>query len=226
MRHSGKALIVRGGWEGHDPVNATDIFIPFLSAHGYEVRVAGSPTAYLEDLSNVDLIVQCVTMGTIEPAELDALLAAVEAGTGLAGWHGGIIDSFRNASGYLHLTGAQFAAHPGPEGGQSVRHTIRMTPAGKEHPITTGLSDFDLVTEQYWVLADSYIDVLATTTQSCSDGDPWHREVTSPAIWTRQWGRGRIFAATPGHSTAVLQHPSVRTIIERGLLWAATKDTE
>ena len=96
-----------------------------------------------------------------------------------------------------------------------------MLPAAAGHPITEGIGDFELVTEQYWVLADDYIDVLATTTQKVREWDPWHREVTSPAIWTRQWGKGRIFVATPGHHVDILQDTNVRTIIERGLLWAS-----
>ena len=92
---------------------------------------------------------------------------------------------------------------------------------GVDHPITRGIGDFDLVTEQYWVLADDYIDVLATTTQKVRVWDPWNREVTSPAIWTRQWGKGRIFVSTPGHNLEVLRDGNVRTIIERGLLWAS-----
>jgi type 1 glutamine amidotransferase len=96
-----------------------------------------------------------------------------------------------------------------------------MLPAAADHPITAGITDFELVTEQYWVLADGYIDVLATTTQKVRAWDPWHREVTSPAIWTRLWGKGRIFVATPGHHVDILQDNNVRTIIERGLLWAS-----
>jgi type 1 glutamine amidotransferase len=96
-----------------------------------------------------------------------------------------------------------------------------MLAVAAEHPITAGLGDFDLVTEQYWVLTDDYIDVLATTTQAVREWDPWHRPVTSPAIWTRQWGQGRIFVATPGHHVDILENPSVNTIIKRGLLWAS-----
>jgi type 1 glutamine amidotransferase len=96
-----------------------------------------------------------------------------------------------------------------------------MLPSAADHPITHGLSDFDLVTEQYWVLTDDYIDVLATTTQSVREWDPWTRPVVSPAIWTRRWGKGRIFVCTPGHRVEVLKDPNVRTIIERGMLWAS-----
>jgi type 1 glutamine amidotransferase len=203
------------------------MFIPFLEKHGFSVRTADSPAPYADAdyMATVDLVVQCYTMGTIERAELDGLRSAVQAGTGLGGWHGGIADSFRNSSDYLHLIGGQFACHPGksaePQGLPDDNFVPYRINIGKAHPITEGIDDFDLVTEQYWVLSDDYIDVLATTTQKARAWDPWRREVTSPAVWTRQWGDGRIFVATPGHSIDVLENPSVRTIIERGLLWAS-----
>jgi uncharacterized protein len=225
-------LVVRGGWEGHVPVEATNLFLPFLEKNGFEAHLADGPAVYADSafMAGVDLIVQCHTMGSIEPAELDGLQAAVSAGTGLAGWHGGIADSYRASSHYLHLIGGQFACHPGKDPAESpedaedhyfVPYTVNMLPEAAGHPITEGIGDFDLVTEQYWVLTDDYVDVLATTTQKARPFDPWHREVTSPAIWTRRWGNGKIFVTTPGHSLDVLEHPSVRTIIERGMLWAS-----
>jgi type 1 glutamine amidotransferase len=225
------ALVVRGGWDGHQPTEATELFIPFLAASGYSIRVEESPQPYTDAgyMRTVDLIVQCNTMATIERGELVGLRAAIEAGTGMAGWHGGIADSYRNSSDYLHLIGGQFACHPGKHpdqrvGEQSdnyVPYRITMLPAAAEHPITRGIGDFDLVTEQYWVLADDYIDVLATTTQAVREWDPWTRPVCSPAVWTRQWGKGRIFVCTPGHRVEILKVPQVRTIIERGMLWAS-----
>jgi type 1 glutamine amidotransferase len=225
-----QALVVRGGWEGHQPVKATDLYIPFLEGSGFDVRVEESPKVYAdaEVMAATDLILQCVTMSEIGKDELAGLMAAVEAGTGFTGWHGGIADSFRASSDYLHMVGGQFATHPGKEpcerhGGAEdnfLPYTVNITPLGKDHPITEGLEDFDLHTEQYWVLHDDLIDVLATTTHPTQPYHPWHRPVTSPAIWTRLWGEGRIVVTTPGHSIDVLEDPNVRTVIERGIVWA------
>lgn len=226
------ALIVRGGWDGHEPVETTDFFIPFLEEHGFRVRVSESTGIYadLDYLDTVDLIVQVNTMTTIEKGEFAGLRRAVLNGTGLAGWHGGIADSYRNNADYLHMIGGQFAHHAAVaepserKGGQDdnyQKYTVNITELGKTHPITQGIEDFDLVTEQYWVLSDEYNDVLATTTQTARPWDAWNRPVTAPAIWTRQWGKGRIFVSAPGHKLEVVQEPHVRTIIERGLLWAA-----
>ncbi len=225
-----RALVVRGGWEGHRPVEATDLFIPFLEGNGYTVRVEGSAEIYADaaELADTDLIVQCMTMSQITAEQVAGLATAVAAGTGFTGWHGGIVDSFRACSDYLHLVGGQFATHPsvppcdrrGGEQDAFLPHSITITDHGRQHPITAGIEDFDLVTEQYWVLHDDLIDVLATTTHPTREWQPWHRPVTSPAIWTRHWGAGRIVVTTPGHSLDVLEHPSVQTIIERGMVWA------
>ncbi|WP_456286840.1 ThuA domain-containing protein [Microbacterium sp. JZ70] len=225
-----RALVVRGGWDGHKPVESTDLFLPFLEERGYDVRVEESTAVYADAdaMAQTDLILQSVTMSTIEPEELKGLIVAVRAGTGLAGWHGGIADSFRNSSDYLQLVGGQFATHPSKEPSEVVGdasdnylpYTVEITELGRTHPITAGIDDFALETEQYWVLHDDLNDVLATTTHPVRPWHPWHRPITSPAVWTRQWGEGRIFVATPGHSPDVLQDENVRTIIERGLVWA------
>ncbi|MBT0769120.1 ThuA domain-containing protein [Kineosporia sp. J2-2] len=229
MNATKRALIVRGGWEGHQPVAATALFIPFLENSGYQVEIADKPAVYADAalMSSIDLVVQCMTMSTIEKPEVRGLREAVAAGTGLAGWHGGIADSYRDSADYLQLIGGQFACHPG-------RHPDERTGApddnfipyrvditAPDHPITAGIEPFDLFTEQYWVLSDAYDEVLATTTLAAQPWNEWSRPVTSPAVWTRQWGAGRVFVATPGHAPDVLEVPQVRTIIERGLLWAS-----
>ena len=227
-----RALIVRGGWTGHQPVETTDAFVPFLAAHGYDVRVEDETTVYAdpEYMAGVDVVVQTNTMNTIAGDELGGLITAVRNGTGLAGWHGGIADSYRNSSDYLQLIGGQFATHPSREPSQLrqgsaennyLDYTVEITDLGRRHEITAGIDDFRLTTEQYWVLHDDLIDVLATTTHPVQPYHPWHRPITSPAVWTRDWGQGRVFVSTPGHSLDVLQDANVRTIIERGILWAA-----
>lgn len=231
-RRQRRALVVRGGWDGHQPVETTDSFVPFLTENGYEVHVEDETTVYADAdyMAGVDVVVQTVTMSTIADDELRGLTTAVRAGTGLAGWHGGIADSYRSSSDYLHLIGGQFATHPAkasreelPGDGTDcfVRYTVDIVPEKADHPIVAGISDFELTTEQYWVLTDEYNDVLATTTIAAPDYHPWHRPVTCPAVWTRQWGDGRVFVSTPGHNLDVVNDPNVRTIIERGILWAS-----
>ncbi|MBL1065560.1 ThuA domain-containing protein [Streptomyces sp. 7-21] len=212
-----QALVVRGGWEGHRPVETTDLFIPFLTGAGFRVRTADTLDVY-EDaalLAATDLIVQCWTMGEITPEQCDSLTAAVRAGTGFAGWHGGIVDSFRGSVDYQLLTGGQFLFHP--PGFQ--RHRVSLDPKRADHPVISGLSDFEVDTEKYWLATDPLIDVLATITFEPDETRP--RAAEHPAVWTRQWGRGRVFVSTIGHKPDDFDTPEVRTITERGMLWAS-----
>ncbi len=215
-----QALVVRGGWEGHQPVAATERFIPFLEEHGFAVEVHDGPEVYADadTLAATDLVVQCYTQGEATDEQVLGLSSAVTAGTGLAGWHGGICDSFRGSPDYLHLTGGQWAAHPGG----FVDHDVEVVPEKAGHELVAGLSPrWSLNTEQYWVLADALNDVLATTTFGVRDDTPWREPLTSPAVWTRRWGAGKVFVSTIGHKLEDLDHPDVRTLTERGLLWAS-----
>jgi type 1 glutamine amidotransferase len=214
-----RCLVVRGGWDGHHPVEATERFLPFLERHGYAVEVSEALDSYrdAEAMAATDLVVQCWSMGEITDAQVDGLRKAVAAGTGLAGWHGGIVDAFRASPEYLQLTGGQFATHPGG----IVDHEVTVRPDRAGHPIVAGISGWQQKTEQYWVLTDAMNDVLATTRILGGDGAEWEETMVFPAVWTRQWGRGRVFVSTIGHSPSDLDVPEVRTLTERGLLWAS-----
>lgn len=216
---SRRALVVRGGWEGHVPVEATERFIPFLESQGFEVEVREDLEVYTDAdrLRETDLIVQCWTQGTATDEQVNGLSAAVRAGTGLAGWHGGIVDSFRASPDYLHLTGGQWAAHPGG----FVEHEVVVVPERADHPIVAGLDRWQLNTEQYWTLTDGINDVLATSRFLAGPDTPWQQDMIAPAVWTRLWGQGRIFVSTIGHKLEDLDVPDVRVLTERGLLWAS-----
>jgi type 1 glutamine amidotransferase len=225
-----QCLIVRGGWAGHDPVAATDLFVPVLQANEFFVDIEDTPEVYADAdvMARYDLIVQCVTMGSATVDEVSGLRAAIAGGAGFAGWHGGVIDSFRQSTDYLQLLGAQFAAHPhaaedrGRTDVEAYRtYTVHFTDAGAEHPITRGVDDFEVTTEQYWVLADDLNEVLATSELEPGQGDEWERTVTMPVVWTRRWGTGKIFVTSIGHTVDALTQPQVHGIIERGMVWAA-----
>ncbi|MER6144970.1 ThuA domain-containing protein [Streptomyces sparsogenes] len=214
---SRRALVVRGGWEGHSPVRITDLFLPFLEEHGFTIETAESLDVYgdADRLAATDLVVHCWTMGQIAPEQSRTLAAAVRAGTGFAGWHGGIIDSFRGDLDYHLLTGGQFLMHPPG----FVDHTVHIVPERADHPVVAGLADFAVHTEQYWVATDPDIDILATTTFPA--GEERDHPVVMPTVWTRTYGAGKVFVSTIGHKADDFDVPEVRTLTERGLLWAS-----
>jgi hypothetical protein len=208
--------MVRGGWLGHSPVEATDRYADFLRRNGYQVTTSDTLDSYLDDdlLGGADLIVQCWTQGTIGRDQLAGLSAAVRAGTGFAGWHGGMIDSFRAQPEYQLIVGGQFIYHP--KG--FVDYQVRPVSG---HSIVDGLGEFAVHTEQYYLHYDPSIEVHAVTDYVDDPNLPEAAGMTMPVVWTRQWGAGRVFVTTLGHQPADFDVPSTDTLITRGMLWAS-----
>ncbi|MGI5239824.1 ThuA domain-containing protein [Dactylosporangium sp. CA-139066] len=214
-----RALVVRGGWEGHAPVETTELFRPDLVDAGFEVTVAEDLEVYRDEalLARTDLIVQCWTGGTLTAQQSAGLRRAVHAGTGLAGWHGGLVATFDDDHEYLRMVGGLFLWHPA----EFIEHRVRIEPGRADHPIVAGIGDFTVHTEQYWMLADARNDTLASTIVEPADGGQGEGPVAMPVVWTRQWGSGRIFFSAIGHRIEDLQQPQVRTLTARGLVWAS-----
>ncbi|MEP3296678.1 MAG: ThuA domain-containing protein [Pseudoruegeria sp.] len=209
------ALIVWGGWEGHTPEQSATVIFDILQEQGFDVIVAASTSAFADpNLNRFDLIVPIITMGSIKAEELKNLLAAVRAGTGLAGFHGTMCDTFRNEPDYQFMTGGQWVQHPG----DIMDYTVQITAIND--PITAGLTDFPYCSEQYYMHIDPSIEILATTTFS---GDHFAEieGVVMPVVWKRHYGKGRVFYSALGHAAEEFKVPQMKTLFERGADWAA-----
>ncbi|MHB1318504.1 MAG: ThuA domain-containing protein [Anaerolineae bacterium] len=204
-----KALIIQGGWQGHEPKQVSDIMAAGLRENGVEVEVVDSLDVLKErDLKALDLIVMQWTMGKIERDQLTPLLEAVESGVGIAGLHGGMGDAFREATPYQFMVGGQWVAHPGNDG---IDYDVYIVDKG--HWITQGVSGFHAKSEHYYMHIDPAIHVLAAT----PFGD-----VAMPVAWTKMWGKGRVFYSSMGHLASVFdQDPNIAKLQTRGMLWAA-----
>jgi type 1 glutamine amidotransferase len=209
------ALITWGGWEGHTPQASASLFAGLLRAAGYEVRLTDTLDAYLDPgLASFDLIVPVWTMSTITPEQERGLLSAVTAGVGVGGWHGTMGDSFRNSPEYQFMVGGQWVAHPG----NIIDYTVQIT--RPDDPITAGIGDFAMRSEQYYLHVDPSNEVLATTTFS-GEYAPWIAGTVMPVVWKRRWGAGKVFYCSLGHTVADFDVPQAREIVRRGLLWAS-----
>ncbi|MFC1405500.1 MULTISPECIES: ThuA domain-containing protein [Streptacidiphilus] len=213
-----QALVVRGGWEGHVPVAASDRYAQALKEADYQVTVSDTLDSYLDQelLAGTDLVVQCWTMGEITGPQAAGLSRAVRAGTGFAGWHGGIVDSFRGETAYQLMTGGQFVHHPSG----FVTYRVRPVPERAHHPALGGITAFTITTEQYYLHLDPANDVLAVTDFEDDPDNPGLAGTVMPVTWTRRWGAGRVFVTTLGHNLADLETPQVDTMIKEGMAWA------
>lgn len=212
---SRKALIVWGGWHGHDPDLCASIIREWLKAESFDVRVETKTEVFLDpDLKSYALIVPIHTMSKIEKPEALALCDAVKSGVGLAGHHGGMGDAFRDSVEYQFMTGGQWVAHPGNI------IDYRVDVLRPQDPIMEGIGSFEHRSEQYYMHVDPAVEVLATTTFS-GEHAPWTQGVVMPQIWKKRFGEGRVFYSALGHRAYELDVPEIRKLMIRGMLWAA-----
>lgn len=217
-----RALIVWGGWDGHEPQQVSQVFRTILEAEGFDVEVTESLDAFLdaEKMRALALVVPVVTMARITREQSQGVLAAVEGGVGIAGCHGGMCDAFREDTDWQFMTGGQWVAHPGGDG---VRHAVEIKRGSS--PLVEGIPDFTVATEQYYLHVDPAVEVLATTRFPVAPGPHApNGAVDMPVVWTKRWGAGRVFYNSLGHHADVFDVPEVRELMRRGFLWAAKKE--
>lgn len=204
-----QALIVQGGWEGHEPRQVSQVLAQALTDNGFQVEVSNTLDTFRdqEAMQKLSLIVPVWTMGSIEPDQLQPLLNAVREGAGLAGVHGGMGDAFRDQTEFHYMVGGQWVAHPGGDG---VTYEVNTTDVPS--PITQGIEDFSVTSEHYYMHVDPGNIVLATT----RFGD-----TVMPVAWTKTYGKGRVFYCSLGHSATIVRRPEVLKLVTRGMLWAA-----
>jgi uncharacterized protein len=215
MTTNKSALICFGGWDGHTPERSTAIVKEMLEAEGFTVRVEAGTKAFADPaIHDLSLIVPMITMSTIEKPECENLCAAVRGGVGLGGMHGLMCDAFRNETEYQFMTGGQWVSHPG----NIIDYHVDV--AKPDDPVMQGITRFPYRSEQYYMHYDPQVDVLATTTFDGTHCD-WIKGVTMPVVWKKMYGKGRVFYSALGHTADEFAVPQMKTMLQRGLVWAA-----
>ena len=213
-----EALIVWGGWSGHEPEQCARTVSDMLEGDGFKVHVETTTEAFADpSIKDLCLIVPIITMAKIEKEEVQNLTKAVADGVGLAGFHGGMCDAFRDSVEYQFMCGGQWVAHPGNV------IDYRVDIVKPDDPICRGIRSFAYRSEQYYMHVDPTNEVLATTTFS-GEHLPWIEGVVMPVAWKRRYGSGRVFYSSLGHVAREFNVPEMRTILHRGMLWAARQD--
>lgn len=203
-----KAIVIYGVGEDHHPKEVGDILIKLLKEKHFEVQSSNTLESLLDtaNLKQLDLIILVWTRGNITQQQLNNLLNTIKAGTGFVGIHASI-GAFRSEIRYHEMIGGQFLSHPG---GTNVAYRVYIT--DKLHPVIKGIEDFTVTTEKYYMLIDPAIHIVAAT---CFGA------VTMPVVWTKSYGKGRVFYNALGHSTDIVTMPQVLDILRRGMVWAA-----
>ena len=209
------ALIVWGGWNGHDPEDCAAIYRRWLHEDGFSVRVETDPEVFADPaIKDLSLIIPCTTMSVISRDAATNLAAAIESGVGMGGHHGTMGDAFHDSPLYQFVVGGQWVAHPG----NIIDYTVDVVRG--DDPIMQGIKTFPYTSEQYYMHVDPGVEVLATTTFS-GEHAPWIKGVVMPVVWKKMYGAGRVFYSSLGHRATEFENPNMATILRRGINWAA-----
>ena len=101
------------------------------------------------------------------------------------------------------MVGGQWVAHPG----NLIDYRVQIT--RHDDPITVGLADFSMHSEQYYMHTAPSNETLPTTTFG-GEHALWIEGTTMPVVWT-----------SLGHLASDFDVPEAYKITQRGLLWAA-----
>lgn len=143
---------------------------------------------------------------TITPAALGRLESFVREGGGILAIHAATA-SFKETLPYFDILGGRFIGH-GP--------VTRMEITQAREDIFGPLGGFSVRDELYVHELRPGLTVHFTATLDGQD---------IPVVWTRQYGRGRVCYAVPGHTSESMSNPVYQQVLQRGLAWVCTGET-
>jgi uncharacterized protein len=212
-------VVVTGDDVHHDVISAAPFFQNLGIDAGFLTRRAAGLQRFIEPKQpthDTDHFLFYVSGGQFTRDQQEEFERLVRSGKGLVALHVSNVMGVA-ADGSLHpdyaaynrVLGNRYLSH-GP-GAQESRHTIQII---AEHPITAGLSDFDVYDEHYeFELLDEDVTVLAQRERF--DG------VQIPVLYTREVGEGRVVYLAMGHDLRVWGEPNFQTLVKQALRWVA-----
>ena len=216
-----RALYLYGGFPGHLPYDVAKWARGLMAELEYEVEETQDPHRFEDDLTGYDLIVlgwtQAQTTEDLSDRAEARLMEAARAGTGFVGWHGATA-AFRSSLPYNWILGASFIEHPG---GEAVRVPYEVKIVDRDHPVSRGVEDYQVRSEQYFMQVDPSVHVLATTTFDGEPDVPWLAGVEMPVAYVKQFGDGRVFYTPPATSSTRWNAPRSPPWCASGMEWAA-----
>ena len=139
-----------------------------------------------------------------------AILNLTERGQGIVILHHAIL-AFPDWEEYSNMCGidnrAEFDYFP--------KQTFQVQIADKTHPITEGLTDWNMGDETYTMKSTEQDSTILLTTD--------HPDSMNVLGWTRAYGNSRIFCLQSGHDNVTYSNPNFREVLRRGIQWCANQ---
>ena len=148
-------------------------------------------------------------IGELTTEQEAGLLDYIEAGGGFFGLHTAAA-SFRESEGYHDMLNGFFNGH-------SPYMDFSVSISDTDHPITQGLTDFEVKDELY------YLKHNPDTSHHLMHAYDNTKDETHVMAFHHTYGKGRVFYFALGHDMVVLENPSFQEVIRRGVLWVGNQ---
>jgi type 1 glutamine amidotransferase len=199
----------------HESIGPTADFIRRLGARSRAYNVfpmSGAAALTRARLRRADAVVFAHTSGELPLPSRSAFLRFVRRGGAFIATHSGS-DTFHEWPEYQHLLGAEFHRHGAVQPG-------RVLVDGRRSPITRGLGPALTITDEFYEFTAPPLPgtrvLLRLDPGSVTD----EMGQDLPLVWTRRYGRGRVFYDALGHVPDTWERRAHRLILSRGLAWA------
>jgi type 1 glutamine amidotransferase len=210
-----KAVVVTGGHAfEHDPFFA--VFDEMEDVE-YTEFVLKDQSEIFEDISDwdYDVIVLYSMTQKISEKRRENLVKLLDDGVGFFAMHHNMC-SFQEWPEYREIIGTRYYTQAvGDQPKCTYLHDIdfKVAIADKKHPITRGMSDFEIHDETYKNCAfEADNHVLLTTDHPTSD---------KTIMWTRKYGKARVCTIQLGHDSKAYENPNYRMLLDRAVRWCA-----
>ncbi len=215
-----RVLVITGGHDYDVPqFNALFEAIPDITVeHAQLPEAAALLKPDLADKFDVVLMYDMWAQG-FPPEQQQSFVALLQQGIGLFALHH-TLGAHQQWPEYAKIIGGKFWIEAHEVDGRTVPPSeyyhdrdIDVKIADPDHPITCGLEDFRIHDETYRNYdTDPSVRVLLTTDHPQSD-----RELS----WVKTYGNSRVVYLELGHDHLAYENPHFRTLIARGIRWAA-----
>lgn len=206
-RQSNHVLVITGG---HD-FQPEPFWGMFNSLDNLSFEAVTFPNAFqhlsIEGAKDYDALVFYDMWQDITPAQQAAYVDLLNYGVGIVSLHHALI-SFREWDEYDRIIGGVWTA-----GENTVKHDVRYSVkiADPNHPVTRGITDFEIVDETYKGYAvNPNVHVLLRADHPDS----------APVIgWTHRYGNSPIVYIQHGHDGLAYGNPNYRKLVSQAIRW-------
>jgi type 1 glutamine amidotransferase len=214
-----RILVITGG-HGYNKETFNEMLTSL--GEGYSWKVAELPDAYElfkpENRKGYDLLLFYHMWQKIGVEEQKIFTDCIREGKPVVALHHSIC-AFDDWEEYWRILGGKYFHKVTVFNGKEYQpcsyiHDLHFKAVVKDikHPVTKGISDFDLFDETYkgyWV--DESATQLLTTSEPSS----------TPVIgWTRKYGKAKIVVLQSGHDSPTFSNPSFRQLLRQSIDWA------